>query len=142
MSTEPNPTLYAKFHFRKHRNGLTTKIVAVAIATLACAACSTTEGRLGKGEVILDDQTRFTEEEMKQKARVVVTLKDSPEGQTLSEDMFAVKEIPLSRKPADALSSIEQATGRVSAYNITAGTVMQAAHLTSASPKTDSAEQH
>jgi pilus assembly protein CpaB len=64
------------------------------------------------------------EAQQAQKAKVVYSVKDIPEGATVSADALEEKEIEAGKVPPDAFSSSSMAVGRVAKYGISAGQIV------------------
>jgi pilus assembly protein CpaB len=61
---------------------------------------------------------------MNQKGKVVYTIKDIPEGQTIPTEALEEREIEQSKIPQDALTSASLAAGRVAKYGIPTGQIV------------------
>lgn len=77
-------------------------------------------GQINKQEREYEAKKAEIEAKINQKGKVVYTIKDIPEGQTIPTESLEERELEVSKIPADAITSASLAAGRVAKYGIAA----------------------
>jgi len=96
----------------------------VIIIGLAVVVTMMVTGKVSEQETQFKQKQSELETKMNQKGKVVYTIKDIPEGQTIPTEALEEREIEQSKIPQDAITSASLAAGRVAKYGIASGQVV------------------
>jgi len=96
----------------------------VVIVGLAVVVTIMVTGKVNEQESQFKAKQTELEAKMSAKGKVVYTIKDIPEGQTIPTDALEEREIEQSRIPQDAITAASLAAGRVAKYGIASGTIV------------------
>jgi pilus assembly protein CpaB len=107
-------------------------VMLLIIVGLAVVVTMMVTGKMGQEKAEYDSKMKALEAQQAQKAKVVYSVKDIPEGATVSADALEEKEIEAGKVPPDAFSSSSMAVGRVAKYGIPAGQIVSAHDFTTA----------
>jgi pilus assembly protein CpaB len=99
-------------------------VMLLIIIGLAVLVTMMVTGKVSEQEKNYQAKQAELETKMNQKGKVVYTIKDIPEGQTIPTEALEEREIEQSRIPADALTSASLAAGRVAKYGISTGQIV------------------
>jgi pilus assembly protein CpaB len=96
----------------------------LVIIGLAVVVTMMVTGKVSESEKTFEARKAELEQKANAKGRVVYTIKDIPEGQTIPSDALEEREIEQAKIPADAITSASLATGRVAKYGISTGQIV------------------
>jgi pilus assembly protein CpaB len=96
----------------------------LVIIGLAIVVTMMVTGKVSEQERTFQAKQAELETKMNQKGKVVYTIKDIPEGQTIPTEALEEREIEQSKIPQDALTSASLAAGRVAKYGISTGQIL------------------
>jgi pilus assembly protein CpaB len=99
-------------------------VMLVVIVGLAVVVTIMVTGKVNEQETAFKARTAELETKMSQKGKVVYTIKDIPEGQSIPTEALEEREIEQSKIPQDAITSASLAAGRVAKYGIATGTIV------------------
>jgi pilus assembly protein CpaB len=99
-------------------------VMLVIIIGLAVVVTMMVTGKVSEQESQFKRKQSELEEKMNQKGKVVYTIKDIPEGQTIPTEALEEREVEVSKIPQDAITSASLAAGRVAKYGIASGQVV------------------
>jgi len=99
-------------------------VMLVIIIGLAVLVTIMVTGKVNEQETAFKAKQTELEAKMSQKGKVVYTVKDIPEGQTIPTEALEEREIEQSKIPQDALTSASLAAGRVAKYGISSGQIV------------------
>ena len=99
-------------------------VMLLVIIGLAVVVTMMVTGKVSESEKTFEARKAELEQKANAKGRVVYTIKDIPEGQTIPSDALEEREIEQAKIPADAITSASLATGRVAKYGISTGQIV------------------
>lgn len=99
-------------------------VMLLVIIGLAVVVTMMVTGKVSESEKTFEARKAELEQKAMAKGRVVYTIKDIPEGQTIPSDALEEREIEQAKIPADAITSASLATGRVAKYGISTGQIV------------------
>lgn len=99
-------------------------VMLVIIIGLAVLVTVMVTGKVSEQETAFKAKQSELEAKMSQKGKVVYTIKDIPEGQTIPTEALEEREIEQSKIPQDAITSASLAAGRVAKYGISSGQIV------------------
>jgi pilus assembly protein CpaB len=99
-------------------------IMLLVIIGLAVVVTMMVTGKVSESEKTFEARKAELEQKAMAKGRVVYTIKDIPEGQTIPSDALEEREIEQAKIPADAITSASLASGRVAKYGISTGNIV------------------
>jgi len=99
-------------------------VMLLVIIGLAVVVTMMVTGHMSEQENAVKQQKAELEAKMNQKGKVVYTVKDIPEGQTIPTDALEEREIEAAKIPQDAITSASLAAGRVAKYGISTGQIV------------------
>ena len=99
-------------------------IMLLVIIGLASVVTIMVTGKLNDSQKSFEARWNEIEAKDRAKGRVVYTIKDIPEGQTIPSDALEEREIEQAKIPADAITSASLASGRVAKYGISTGNIV------------------
>jgi len=99
-------------------------VMLLIIIGLAVVVTMMVTGKVGEQEQQFKQKQTELEQKMNAKGKVVYTIKDIPEGQTIPTEALEEREIEQSKIPQDAITSASLAAGRVAKYGISAGQIV------------------
>jgi pilus assembly protein CpaB len=99
-------------------------VMLLVIIGLAVVVTMMVTGKVSEQEKTFQAKQAELETKMNQKGKVVYTIKDIPEGQTIPTEALEEREIEQSKIPQDALTSASLAAGRVAKYGISTGQIV------------------
>src|ERR1700722_10639797 len=99
-------------------------VMLLIIIGLAVLVTMMVTGKVSEQENQYKQQKADLEAKMSAKGKVVYTIKDIPEGQTIPTEALEEREIEQSKIPADAITSASLAAGRVAKYGISTGQIV------------------
>jgi len=99
-------------------------VMLLIIIGLAVLVTMMVTGKVSEQENQYKQQKADLEAKMSAKGKVVYTIKDIPEGQTIPTEALEEREIEQSKIPADAITSASLAAGRVAKYGISSGQIV------------------
>jgi len=108
-------------------------VMLIAIASGAFLVTYLITTRMGEIERVSTNARDEMLRRANQTTKVVYAATDIPEGECISSQILEEKEIPVSRVPADALSSASLALGKIAKYGIVSGQIISQHDLTSCS---------
>jgi pilus assembly protein CpaB len=94
------------------------------IIGLAVVVTMMVTGKVTEQEKTFQAKQAELEQKMSQKGKVVYTIKDIPEGQTIPTEALEEREIEAAKIPQDAITSASLAAGRVAKYGISTGQIV------------------
>ncbi len=99
-------------------------VMLVIIVGLAVVVTIMVTGKVSEQETQFKAKQAELETKMSMKGKVVYTIKDIPEGQSIPTEALEEREIEQSKIPQDAITSASLAAGRVAKYGIATGTIV------------------
>src|ERR1700722_5112776 len=99
-------------------------VMLLIIIGLAVLVTMMVTGKVSEQENQYKQQKADLEAKMSAKGKVVYTIKDIPEGQTIPTEALEEREIEQSKIPQDAITSSSLAAGRVAKYGISTGQIV------------------
>src|SRR5271156_1505554 len=99
-------------------------LMLLVIIGLAVVVTMMVTGKVSESEKTFEARKAELESKALAKGRVVYTIKDIPEGQTIPSDALEEREIEQAKIPADAITSASLASGRVAKYGISTGNIV------------------
>jgi len=99
-------------------------VMLLIIVGLAVLVTMMVTGKVSEQENKYAAQKAELEQKMSAKGKVVYTIKDIPEGQTIPTEALEEREIEQQKIPADAITSASLAAGRVAKYGISSGQIV------------------
>jgi len=99
-------------------------VMLVIIIGLAVLVTIMVTGKVNESESAYKAKQTELEAKMSAKGKVVYTIKDIPEGQTIPTEALEEREIEQSKIPQDAITSASLAAGRVAKYGISSGQIV------------------
>jgi pilus assembly protein CpaB len=99
-------------------------VMLVIIIGLAVVVTMMVTGKVSEQENQFKAKQTELESRMNQKGKVVYTVKDIPEGQTIPTEALEEREIETAKIPQDAITSASLAAGRVAKYGISSGQIV------------------
>jgi len=99
-------------------------VMLVVIVGLAVVVTIMVTGKVNEQETQFKAKQSELEAKMNQKGKVVYTIKDIPEGQTIPNDALEEREVEASKIPQDAITSSSLAAGRVAKYGMSSGQIV------------------
>jgi pilus assembly protein CpaB len=99
-------------------------VMLVVIIGLAVLVTIMVTGKVNESESAYKAKQTELEAKMSAKGKVVYTIKDIPEGQTIPTEALEEREIEQSKIPQDAITSASLAAGRVAKYGISSGQIV------------------
>jgi pilus assembly protein CpaB len=94
------------------------------IIGLAVVVTMMVTGKVSEQEKTFQSKQAELEQKMNAKGKVVYTVKDIPEGQTIPTEALEEREIEQAKIPQDAITSASLAAGRVAKYGISTGQIV------------------
>ncbi len=94
------------------------------IVGLAVAITFMVTNQLDAGKRHLEDTETALKAKLEAKGKVVVAIKDIPEGQTIASEALEEREIEQGRIPADGITSASLVAGRVAKYGISTNMIV------------------
>jgi len=91
-------------------------VMLLIIIGLAVVVTMMVTGKVSEQEKTFQSKQAELEQKMNAKGKVVYTIKDIPEGQTIPTEALEEREIEQSKIPQDAITSASLAAGRVAKY--------------------------
>ncbi len=108
--------------------------MVLIVVVLGLIAFMMVTGKMSETEKAAKEQEAALKAKYEQKATVVYSTKDIPEGSTISADALEEKQVEAGKAPIDAFSSVQMAVGRVAKYGIPAGQILSAHDLLTSGP--------
>jgi len=99
-------------------------VMLLIIIGLAVVVTMMVTGKVSEQETQFKQKQTELESKMNAKGKVVYTIKDIPEGQTIPTEALEEREIEQSKIPQDAITSSSLAAGRVAKYGISSGQIV------------------
>jgi pilus assembly protein CpaB len=99
-------------------------VMLLIIIGLAVVVTMMVTGKVTEQEKTFQAKQAELEQKMSQKGKVVYTIKDIPEGQTIPTEALEEREIEAAKIPQDAITSASLAAGRVAKYGISTGQIV------------------
>jgi Flp pilus assembly protein CpaB len=99
-------------------------VMLLIIIGLAVVVTVMVTGKVSEQEKTFQVKQQELENKMNAKGKVVYTIKDIPEGQTIPTEALEEREIEQSKIPQDAITSSSLAAGRVAKYGISTGQIV------------------
>lgn len=99
-------------------------VMLLIIIGLAVVVTMMVTGKVSEQEKTFQSKQAELEQKMNAKGKVVYTIKDIPEGQTIPTEALEEREIENSKIPQDAITSASLAAGRVAKYGISTGQIV------------------
>ncbi|HEY9777959.1 MAG TPA: Flp pilus assembly protein CpaB [Planktothrix sp.] len=99
-------------------------VMLLIIVGLAVVVTMMVTGKVSEQETQFKQKQTELESKMNAKGKVVYTIKDIPEGQTIPTEALEEREIEQSKIPQDAITSSSLAAGRVAKYGISSGQIV------------------
>jgi pilus assembly protein CpaB len=99
-------------------------VMLLIIVGLAVVVTMMVTGKVSEQENQYKQQKADLEQKMNAKGKVVYTIKDIPEGQTIPTEALEEREIEQSKIPQDAITSASLGAGRVAKYGISSGQIV------------------
>jgi pilus assembly protein CpaB len=99
-------------------------VMLLIIVGLAVVVTMMVTGKVSEQEKTFQSKQAELEQKMNAKGKVVYTIKDIPEGQTIPTEALEEREIEQSKIPQDAITSASLAAGRVAKYGISTGQIV------------------
>jgi pilus assembly protein CpaB len=99
-------------------------LMLLVIIGLAVVVTMMVTGKVSESEKTFEARKQELEQKASAKGKVVYTVKDVPEGQTIPSDALEEREIEQNKIPADAITSSSLAAGRVAKYGISQGQIV------------------
>lgn len=99
-------------------------IMLLIIIGLAVLVTMLVTGKVTEQQKSFEAKQAELENKMNAKGKVVYTIKDIPEGQTIPTEALEEREIEQSKIPQDAITSASLAAGRVAKYGISTGQIV------------------
>jgi pilus assembly protein CpaB len=99
-------------------------VMLLIIIGLAVVVTMMVTGKVSEQENTFKSKQAELEQKMNAKGKVVYTVKDIPEGQTIPTEALEEREIEQSKIPQDAITSASLAAGRVAKYGISTGQIV------------------
>ncbi|HEY9714289.1 MAG TPA: Flp pilus assembly protein CpaB [Chroococcales cyanobacterium] len=99
-------------------------VMLLIIIGLAVVVTMMVTGKVSESENTFKAKEAELSAKMNAKGKVVYTVKDIPEGQTIPTEALEEREIEQSKIPADAITSASLAAGRVAKYGISTGQIV------------------
>jgi pilus assembly protein CpaB len=99
-------------------------VMLLIIVGLAVVVTMMVTGKVSEQEKTFQSKQAELESKMNAKGKVVYTIKDIPEGQTIPTEALEEREIEQQKIPADAITSASLAAGRVAKYGISSGQIV------------------
>jgi pilus assembly protein CpaB len=99
-------------------------VMLLIIIGLAVVVTMMVTGKVTEQEKTFQAKQAELESKMSQKGKVVYTIKDIPEGQTIPTEALEEREIEAAKIPQDAITSASLAAGRVAKYGISTGQIV------------------
>jgi pilus assembly protein CpaB len=99
-------------------------LMLLVIVGLAVVVTMMVTGKMSESEKTFEARKAELEQKANAKGKVVYTVKDIPEGQTIPSDALEEREIEQNKIPADAITSASLAAGRVAKYGISTGQIV------------------
>jgi pilus assembly protein CpaB len=99
-------------------------IMLLVIIGLASVVTIMVTGKLNDSQKSFEARWNEIEAKDRAKGRVVYTIKDIPEGETIPSDALEEREIAKNTIPADAITAASLASGRVAKYGISTGNIV------------------
>jgi len=96
----------------------------LVIVGLAVVVTMMVTGKMNEGQEQLTKERQAMEAKQNEKSKVVYTVKDIPEGATITADALEEKDCEASKVSPDALQASSSAVGRVAKYGIPAGQIV------------------
>lgn len=99
-------------------------VMLLVIIGLAVVVAMMVTSKVSESEKTFEARKHELESRANAKGRVVYTIKDIPEGQTIPSDALEEREIEQAKIPADAITSASLAAGRVAKFGISTGQIV------------------
>jgi pilus assembly protein CpaB len=99
-------------------------VMLLMLIGLAVLVTRRVTGKVSEQEKTFNAKQAELETKMNQKGKVVYTIKDIPEGQTIPTEALEEREIEQAKIPQDAVASASLAAGRVAKYGIANGSIV------------------
>jgi pilus assembly protein CpaB len=99
-------------------------VMLLIIVGLAVVVTIMVNSKLSEQDTQFKQKQADLEQRMNAKGKVVYTIKDIPEGQTIPTEALEEREIEQSKIPQDAITSASLAAGRVAKYGISSGQIV------------------
>src|SRR3984885_13749733 len=99
-------------------------VMLLIIIGLAVVVTVMVTGKVSEKKKTFQEKKQKLENKMNAKGKVVYTIKDIPEGQTIPTEALEEREIEQSKIPQDAITSSSLAAGRVAKYGISPGRIV------------------
>jgi len=99
-------------------------VMLLVIIGLAVVVTMMVTGKVSESEKTYEARKAELEQKANAKGRVVYTIKDIQEGQTIPSYALETREIEQAKIPADAITSASLASGRVAKYGISTGQIV------------------
>ena len=106
-------------------------VMLIAIMGIAITVTLAVTNHMAANDKDTKDRTEALIKQMDQRGKVVVAIKDVPEGELIASANLEEQQLPLGKIPEDAITSASLVAGRVSKYGITAGQIVSQRDLAS-----------